>query len=125
MNAPNTPPTDIMMLVLILVAAIIGSVGALFLKIGSAKFRIHFSIKGIVEILTNYKLMFGVLLYGLSSVFFIMALRLGELSVVYPLTSLSYIFVAFLSVYFLKEKMNWYKWAGIGFIILGVVLVKM
>jgi uncharacterized membrane protein len=73
----------------------------------------------------NRKLMLGVLLYGLSTVFFIMALKLGELSVVYPLTSLSYIFVALLSLYFLKEKMNWYKWTGIGFIILGVILVKL
>jgi uncharacterized membrane protein len=116
---------SMMMFILVSAAAIFAAVGALFLKKGSAKFKIHFSIHGIVEILTNYVLMFGVLLYGLSSVFFIMALKLGELSVVYPLTSLSYVFVTFLSIYFLKERMNWYKWAGIGFIILGVVLVKL
>jgi uncharacterized membrane protein len=66
-----------------------------------------------------------VLLYGISTIFFILALRIGELSVVYPLTSITYIFITILSVYFLKEKMNQYKWLGILFIIVGVILVKL
>jgi len=117
--------TQIIIWIFLIISSIIGSVGALFLKIGSAKFRIHFSINGILDILTNYKLMFGIFLYGLGTIIFLMALRLGELSVVYPLTSLGYIVITLLSMYFLKERMNWYKWAGIGFIILGVALVKM
>jgi len=117
--------SDTMIILLILIAAVMASVGALLLKKGSAKFKITASINGILNIIKNYILIIGILMYGLSSVFFIMALRLGELSVVYPLTSISYIFVTILSIYFLKEHMNKYKWLGIAFIILGVILVKM
>jgi uncharacterized membrane protein len=112
------------MIIFILVSAILASVGALFLKKGSKHFRVYFKFRFILDVLKNYILLFGIILYGLSTIVFILALRLGELSVVYPLTSLSYVFVCFLSVYFLRERMNWYKWLGIAFIILGVVLVK-
>ena len=116
------PSTSIM--IFITIACIIGSIGALLLKLGASKFK-KFHRLWLLQIIKNYQLILGVLMYGLSTVFFLMALRLGELSVVYPLSSLSYIFIAILSMYFLKEKMNWYKWAGIAFIILGVILVKL
>jgi len=115
---------DWMILGLLLISTIIGAFGALFLKIGSARFRIKLTIKGITDIITNYKLILGIILYVLGSIAFIYALKFGELSVVYPLTSMGYIFIAILSLIFLKEHMNRYKWLGIAFIILGVVLVK-
>jgi uncharacterized membrane protein len=121
----NTININWTMLLFILMATVFGAVGALFLKIGSKQFRIFISRKFILEILKNYSLLFGVLLYGISTIFFILALRIGELSVVYPLTSITYIFITILSVYFLKEKMNQYKWLGILFIIVGVILVKL
>jgi len=107
------------------ISIIFGAFGALFLKKGSTHFHINLSIKGIVAILKNYVLIIGVVLYGFSTVFFIFALRLGELSVVYPISSLTYVIINLISVYFLKEKMNIYKWSGICLIILGVALVNL
>ena len=106
------------------IASLIGAVGALFLKKGSKDFNIRVRIRFISEVLHNKSLLGGILLYVLSTVFFMMALRLGELSVVYPLTSLTYIFTTLLSMYFLKEHVNWYKWLGIACIIAGVIMVK-
>jgi multidrug transporter EmrE-like cation transporter len=116
---------NLSMLLLIFVSIIFSSVGALFLKKGSHHFHVHFSISGIINIFRNYPLIIGIFLYGLATIFFIFALRLGELSVVYPLSSLTYVLISLLSVYFLKEKMNSFKWAGICFIILGVILVNL
>lgn len=99
----------------IIIATWIGAFGALFLKKGS-----NFKFK---EFYKNYTLFFGLLLYGLSSILFIYTLRFGELSIIYPLTSLSYVWVICLSIWFLKEKITKRKWLGIIFIIIGVILL--
>jgi len=58
-----------------------------------------------------------------NTVLFIPALRGGELSVLYPLVALVYVWVSLLSVRFLGEKMNPMKWLGIALILLGVTLI--
>jgi len=116
---------NLILLVLICGNIISTSFGALLLKIGSEHFKVRFDINGIIKILKNYKLLIGIFLYGVSSIFFVLSLRIGELSFIYPVTSASYIFISLLSVYFLREKMNQYKWIGICFIILGVALVSL
>ena len=62
-------------------------------------------------------------LFVIGTMLFIPALRGGDLSILYPFVSLSYIWVALLSVRFLGEKMNKYKWIGIALIILGVSFI--
>ena len=101
----------------IIIATWIGAFGALFLKKGS-----HFKLKDAYK---NYPLILGLLLYGLSSILFIYILRFGELSIIYPLTSLSYVWVIILSIWLLKEKITKLKWLGIIFIILGVILLSL
>ena len=73
--------------------------------------------------MTNYHLMLGLFFYGISTIIFIPALKGGHLSLLYPLVSVSYIFVSFLSQWILKEKMNKYKWSGIVLIILGITVL--
>ena len=103
---------------LVFLATVIGSFGSLLLKFGSKDFSLN-----ILKLLKNYKLILGLLIYVFTSVLFIIALRGGPLSVLYPITSLTYIWIGFLSVKFLKEKMNRFKWTGIVFIIIGVILI--
>ena len=105
-------------ILVIIIATLIGSVGALFLKKSADKFSFNF--KGIIK---NKNLIIGILLYGLSSIFFIATLKFGPLSVLYPVVATVYIWVALLSVKFLNEKMNLLKWLGIIFIIFGVILI--
>ncbi len=71
----------------------------------------------------NSELIVGIFFYGLSSVFFIYALRLENLSLVYPITSLTYIWVGILSIKFLKEKLDKFKLIGMSLVILGVILL--
>lgn len=103
---------------LVFVATIIGAFGALFLKYGANTM----TRKSVLSFL-NTRLLIGVFFYGLSSVFFLIALKNGELSVLYPLTSLSYIWISLLSIKMLGEKMNFYKWLGICAILVGVTLI--
>ncbi|GIU68963.1 MAG: hypothetical protein KatS3mg002_0199 [Candidatus Woesearchaeota archaeon] len=95
-----------------------------FLKKGSKEFHIKISLRNIFDILKNHNLIIGIFFYGLSSLIFIMVLRITDLSIAYPMTSLAYIFVTLLSYKLLKEKINAYKIIGIILIIIGVVLVK-
>jgi len=110
--------TQLWAVLLVFIGTIIGSFGSLFFKLGADK--LNFSIK---EQLKNYKLMLGFLFYGISSVFYITALKGGELSVIYPLVSLAYIWVILISIKILKENMNLLKWLGIAAIALGVAFI--
>jgi len=116
--------TESMMFVFVLGVIIFNAIGALCLKKGAKNFFIRFDKKNFSELFKNRLLLIGIILYSVSTIFFILALRLGELTTVYSLTSLSYALISVLSIYFLREHMNWYKWAGIFFIIIGVILVK-
>ena len=65
----------------------------------------------------------GYALYGVMTVILVIALRHGELSVLYPVIALSYIWVAILSVLIFHESMNGFKIAGIAMIIAGVTVL--
>ena len=103
---------------LVISATFIGAFGPILLKKASAK-----SLSKISSLATNYHLFGGVALYAIGTVLFIPALKGGELSVLYPFVALTYVWVSFLSVKFLGEKMNKFKWLGIASIIIGVSLI--
>jgi drug/metabolite transporter (DMT)-like permease len=103
---------------LVILATLIGAFGPILLKKASEK-----KFSQIKALLTNYHLHAGVFLYVLGTILFIFALRGGELSVLYPFVSLTYVWVCVLSMRFLGEKMNAQKWGGVGLIILGVSFI--
>ncbi|MFH1055319.1 MAG: EamA family transporter [Candidatus Altiarchaeota archaeon] len=103
---------------MVLLAAFVGSFGSLYFKKGAGKLK-----PNIKSILTNFDLMKGVLIYGSSTVFYVIGIKGGELSVLFPLVSTGYIWVCVLSQKYLGERMTTLKWAGIAFIILGVTLI--
>ena len=105
-------------IILAIIATLIGAFGSLVWKKGADP------NKSIIRMLFSWMIIFGAVLFVLSSVFYVWALKLDNLSIIYPLTSLSYIWVVFLSVKFLKERMNSYKWIGILLILVGVVLIS-
>ena len=99
-------------------ATIIGSFGALFFKYGSK--RATPSLLGLIK---NYFLVIGFFFYGVSSLIYVYALTFADLSTLYPVAGLSYVWISLLSIKFLDEKMNDLKWFGIIMILLGVFLV--
>ena len=99
---------------LVLFGSVIGSFGAVFLKMGSAKLK-----DGFWRIL-NLQLATGVALFLLSSVFFILGIRQGELSVLYPMVSLGSVWTLFWSRLFFREAFTREKFFGVGLILLGV-----
>lgn len=109
--------TPVSSMLLVLVASVIGSFGAVFLKIGAAKLH-----NGFWHIL-NPQLGAGVALFLTSSAFFVMGIRHGELSVLYPMVSLGYVWTLFWSRLFFGERFTRGKFLGLGLILLGVFFV--
>jgi uncharacterized membrane protein len=103
---------------LVVLATLVGAFGPILLKKASAR-----KFSGIVSLITNYHLLGGISLYAIGTILFVPALKGGELSVLYPFVSLVYVWVSFLSVKFLGEKMNKLKWIGIALIIIGVSFI--
>ena len=110
--------TQVWAIGLVLLATLVGAFGPILLKKASSK-----RLSKISELSTNYSLFGGVALYALGTLLFIPALKGGDLSVLYPFVALSYVWVSLLSVKFLGERMNKFKWAGIALIIIGVSLI--
>jgi len=77
----------------------------------------------ILRILLDPPIFAGYCLYGLSTILLTLALRDGELSILYPVISLTYVWVTVLSVLIFKESMNLFKLAGIMVIVIGVAVL--
>lgn len=103
---------------LVLLGVIVGSFGPIFLKRSSNTFSLN-----PFKMLKNYNLIIGISSYAFGTIVFVPALKGGDLSVLYPLVSVGYIFVALYSRWMLKEKINFYKWAGMLAILIGVSLI--
>lgn len=103
---------------LVAFCALLAATGQLFFKIGSATVT-----KNIMSWITNWRFITGVILYAISAVLFVWALRYGNLNVLYPIIATSYVWVALFAGLFLGEPFGLVKWFGIVFILVGIVLI--
>mgnify|MGYP001610200823 FL=1 len=111
-------PTKLWAMGIVFASTLLTSTAQLFWKFGSNK--LEFSI---LSAITNIELITGIILYAIAGTLLILSFRGGEVSVLYPIFATSYIWVSFLSIYFLGEIMNAYKWIGVAAIVIGIVLI--
>lgn len=104
-------------IIFMLVSTILGAVGSYFFKKGSKHISKKISSFFKLEIFT------GVFLYALSTVLYVYLLKKYDLSLIYPLTSLGYIWVMLISKKYLNEKITLYKIISILLIITGVIFI--
>ena len=96
-------------ILLIIIAAMLTSVGQLFWKLSHGN---------------NVKLMvIGFVCYGLGAVLMILAFRFGSLSVLHPFMSVGYVFAIVLGQTQLHESVSVAKYVAVGIIMLGVTLI--
>ena len=112
--------TPVSSIVLVLIGSFIGSFGAVFLKAGS-----HGLSRDLKSFLFNWRLLAGIFFFLLSSVFFVMGVKHGELTILYPLVSLGYIWTLIWSRIFFKEPLTRTKFIGLGTILFGIVLLNL
>ena len=105
-------------ILIVIVSCVFGAYAAILMKKGADRLKLNLK-----SLLRNRNLIIGILIYGIGTVVYIIALKGAPLSILYPLVSTTYIWTALLSQKLLGEKMNRSKWAGIVCIILGVSLI--
>lgn len=108
-----------MYIVLILLMTFSGSLGAIFLKKGIEKID-SISIIKMTKICDFY---FGGGFYLVGIITNVFLLKSLEYTVVYPLTSLTYVWSLLLSIFLLKEKLNLWKILGVAIILAGVFMI--
>jgi undecaprenyl phosphate-alpha-L-ara4N flippase subunit ArnE len=104
-------------MLLVIFASVIGSLAAVFLKLGAAR------LKNGLRHLISIRLAIGIALFLLSAVPFLIAIRHGELSVLYPMVSFSYVLTLFWSKLFFGEPITAAKLGAIGVILCGLVCI--
>jgi len=81
------------------------------------------SLKTVTMILSNKYIIIGLILYGVSSVLWLVGLSMLDVSLMYPLLSLAYVVTTVLAFMVLNEPVRTTRWIGVLLIILGSILV--
>lgn len=126
MGAPATEPVQIseqpvrrQPFGLVFCCTLLGAAAQVLMKTGANRMA-H---AGLLGMATNLPLMAGYGLYGLSTVLLVLALKDGELSLLYPVIALTYVWVTVLSFVVFHDDINPWKLAGIVLIVVGVAVL--
>lgn len=112
----KTPFSSIL---LVLLASFVGSFGAVFLKAGADKLE-----RNLVKIVTNWRLATGIAFYLASFIIYTLGIKNGELTILYPMVSLGYLWTLLWSRLIFQEPFTRNKFAGIGLILCGIVVLN-
>ena len=97
---------------------LVSAAAQILMKIGMTRFTLD-----LTAVLTNFPLIAGYALYGVFTLMMILALRDGELSLVYPIISLAYVWVTLASYFLFRDTLSPLKLLGIGSIMVGVAML--
>ncbi|HEY7393096.1 MAG TPA: hypothetical protein VH640_31540 [Bryobacteraceae bacterium] len=104
---------------LVFCCTLLGAAAQVLLKAGAN----HLTHPGVVAMVTNLSLLGGLSFYGISTVLLVLALKDGELSLLYPVIALTYVWVTLLSLIIFHDRANPFKLAGIAIIVIGVAVL--
>ncbi len=110
--------TPLSSMALVLAASFIGSFGAATLKHGANRLG-----SSVLDVFLSWRIVLGIALFLLSSVFYLLGLKHGSLTVLYPLVSLGYIWTLLWSRLFFREPFNRSKILGLFLILIGVLFI--
>jgi multidrug transporter EmrE-like cation transporter len=93
------------------------------IKLGASQLAHASLLATFLSIFTVPTLFLGYCLYGIFAVLMVYALRHGELSILYPVIALTFVWVSILSAMIFHEAMNPMKIGGIAVIVAGVAVL--
>jgi multidrug transporter EmrE-like cation transporter len=127
-----TPASARQSFLLMFFCTLIGALAQMLIKQGTAQLGVHITLSDLIHqpslffrfclgVIQNTRLFFGYACYGVNVLLIAIALKGRELSRLYPIIALTYVWVALLSLFFLPdEHLNFFKSVGIAFIVGGV-----
>jgi len=113
----------IVALLLLVVGTWLSATGMFMLKLTADSLKGGIA-DGIISMLLHWRFWLACTLYGASFLFYLVVLRELPISIAYPLTSMNYIWAALLARRYLGERVDSWRWTGIGLIIVGITLIS-
>lgn len=110
---------------LLFVNIILLVLGQTLWKIGIKSLNSPLSASAILKLMINPYIVCGILIYGAATIIWIYILSKSELSMIYPMQSLCYVFAAFIGMFVFKEFIPLTRWFGIFLIISGAYFVSL
>ena len=120
---------------LVFSCTLIGAVAQILVKQGTAQLGTHVTLSEVahhpslfvsfcIGVITNLRLFMGYVLYGINTFLMALALKGRELSRLYPIIALTFVWVTLFSLMILPdEHMNFFRGIGIAFIVCGVSIL--
>jgi drug/metabolite transporter (DMT)-like permease len=108
---------------LVFLCTLIGAAAQVLFKLGSGAMTGDTPVELAVHVLTSPALLLGFACYGINTLLLVLALRKGELSMTYPVISLTYVWVTILSVLVFHEAVNVFKLVGLAVVVAGVAVL--
>jgi multidrug transporter EmrE-like cation transporter len=108
---------------LVVLCTVIVASGNILLKLGGnsvASYELTQLLHRPSLLLSSWPIITGYILLGFGTAFLVLALRHGPLSVLYPIVSLTYVWVLILSILIFQESVNMWKIAGLITVVAGV-----
>lgn len=122
---------------LVFSCTLIGALAQILVKEGTSQLGAHLTLSEVARhpalivhfclgVISNLKLFIGYCMYGVNTFLMALALKGRELSRLYPIIALTYVWVTILSLFLLPgEHMNFFRFIGIAFIVIGVSILGM
>jgi multidrug transporter EmrE-like cation transporter len=115
--------------IFLILAIVINATGNILMKAGVMAEPVKLSdgiIPFVLSYLTNFKLMIGIICFGIALVFYTKVLERINLSIAYPMmTSCGLIIVTLWSLFVFHEKLSAVQFGGLFMIIGGIWLLNM
>lgn len=73
---------------------------------------------------TNPQILLGVFFEFLFFVCLLILMSKSDISFLWPLTALSFVFATFAAMIFLGESVSWLRWVGVALIVLGAAFIS-
>lgn len=118
------------LLLILIVGLAFESTGVVLLKKGMTQMgpMNPFSIQEVVRLIklgvTSPQILFGVLFEALFFGCLLVLMAKSDVSFLWPLTALSFVFATFAAMIFLGEHVSGLRWAGVFFIMIGAALIS-
>lgn len=114
---------------LLLISALLASLGQILFKKGVlVTGNVTFEgpvLAGLIKMIFDPSVLLGLVLYGLSTILWLMALSNTTLNFAYPFTSLTFVLVILASRFIFMETIPHLRYVGVAFIVFGILLASM
>ena len=118
------------LLSILIIGLLFESAGVVSLKIGITQIgdMKAVSVAELVKVIkagvTNVNVLLGVFCEAVFFASLLILMAKSDISFLWPLTSLSFVFATFAAMWFLHERVSSIRWAGVVFIMIGAALIS-